>query len=503
MLKHYIKIAFRNFKSNRLIFAGSIVTVFLCALSISLLFSYGHNELTMDDFHKREKDIYLITVQQSPQSQVELMDVSRSFDFNFKEYPEIEKLTSLQKYNKNRLKFVVGESVYSPEGLIADSSFFKVFDFKLKIGDETSILSEPGAVVLTEDLAKKMFPKENPIGKNIEVIDRRGHIFTVKGIIESPPSNSSIKFDFILSRGYGGFSISGADFILVNSNFKPNEFSEKIKDIGHRHVQFKQSVSGVIDLDAMYFASEELGVKSIFSRSGDKSSIRTLIVIMAVIFIISILNFSNLQVIQINSSVRNIGINRITGAGGKHILYQKITEILLLVFISAVLVTFVFVLALPYFNKIAGVGLAPELWKIFILNSFILTLMVGFAMIYPSVAFLRIRITNSLKSQVFSETKLAGRKVVSSVQFALTIVLLIVSIVVVKQLDFMLNKDLGFKSEDIIATKYFDMGRLDGTDEERQKSRETTANNYEYVKNELTAHSSVKQFSQGQIPLNP
>jgi len=57
MLKHYIKIAFRNFKSNRLIFTGSIVTVFLCALCISLLFTYVHNELTMDDFHKREKDM--------------------------------------------------------------------------------------------------------------------------------------------------------------------------------------------------------------------------------------------------------------------------------------------------------------------------------------------------------------------------------------------------------------------------------------------------------------
>src|SRR6056297_1933356 len=150
MFKHFIKIAFRSFRGNPFIFAGSIVTVFLCALCISLLFTYVHNELTMDNFHQREKDIYLITVQQSPQSQVELMAASRSFDFNVKEYPEIENLTRLQKYNKNRLKFVVGESVYSPEGLIADSSFFKVFDFKLKIGDETTILSEPGAVILTE-----------------------------------------------------------------------------------------------------------------------------------------------------------------------------------------------------------------------------------------------------------------------------------------------------------------------------------------------------------------
>jgi len=175
----------------------------------------------MDNFHKREKDIYLITVQQSPQSRVELMAANRSFDFNFKEYSEIGNLTRLQKYNKNRLKFVVGESVYSPEGLIADSSFFKVFDFKLKIGDEATILSEPGTVILTEELAEKMFSKENPIGKKIEVIDRRGQIFTVKGIVETPPSNSSIKFDFILSRGYRGFSLSGADFILVNNNFNP------------------------------------------------------------------------------------------------------------------------------------------------------------------------------------------------------------------------------------------------------------------------------------------
>ena len=77
------------------------------------------------------------------------------------------------------------------------------------------------------------------MGKTIVVTDRREHVFTVKGIVETPPSNSSVKFDFILSRGYKGFSLSGADFILVNNNFNPDKFSEKIKNVytvnGARH----------------------------------------------------------------------------------------------------------------------------------------------------------------------------------------------------------------------------------------------------------------------------
>ena len=503
MIKHYLKTALRNFKTNRLIFWGSITTVFLCTLCISLLFVYVHNELTMDNFHKREKDIYLMTVQQSPESLPEAIDAALFFDFDYKKYPELKNLVNIKKYKENEIKFTFNNNTFSPEGMVVDSTFFEVFDFKLKVGDRETVLYDPEAAVFTERFAKLIFGNENPIGKNVTVTDNRKKIFTVKGIIEEPPANSSLTYDFILPSHSSRFSRSGGNFILVNNNFDPNNFTKKVKEIGHSHSQFKNSQTGVMPFESIYIAGRGLDLNGIFTKFGDKKTINILFAIIGVIFVISLLNFSNLQIININSSVKNIGIHKISGAGGKHIFYQKLNEILILILVSTVLITLVFLLVLPFFNRFTGVKLAPEIWQIFLLNIVILTLLTLFAMIYPTLVFLRIPITNSLKNQLFSETKLAGRKIVATIQFALSFVLLIASMVVGKQLDLMLSKDLGFSSESILSTQMFHQPHFSGTREEQMKRWKTANSNYQIVQDELNAQSFVRNYSQGNFPVNP
>jgi putative ABC transport system permease protein len=100
MIKYYFKLAIRRFQSNWFLFAGSIITVFIGALCISLLLSYVHNEITMNGFHKRKKDIYMIAFQISPESQRDPMAASRFLKFNYKDYPELESLTSVMKFSK-------------------------------------------------------------------------------------------------------------------------------------------------------------------------------------------------------------------------------------------------------------------------------------------------------------------------------------------------------------------------------------------------------------------
>ncbi|WP_185957499.1 ABC transporter permease [Saccharicrinis carchari] len=503
MLKHYLRQSFRNFKSNKLIFGGSIFTASLCALCISLLFAYVHNELTMDNFHKREKDIYLITTQASPESQAVLNSASLFFDFNYKKHPELENLVHIQKYEEGEIKFIVDEKIYLPEGLIADSSFFTVFDFELMAGRKDGILSDPAAMIITDKLAQKIFGSENPMGKFITIDYYIEKTFTIKGIVKTPPANSSITFDFILPTQNDGFFRSGADFILAKKGFNPVQFSEKIKDIGHSHPQFKNSITGLIPFNDIYFDGDEVSRKFIFSRTGDKKSVYILFVIMGMVFFISLLNFSNLQIININSSIKNIGINRISGAETKHVFYQKITEFIILILFSALLITAAFLWVLPMFNNFTGVKLSPRIWEIFIVNLSILFVLVSVALIYPTYVFLRIPISNNLKNQVFSDTKLAGRKVSATLQFALSFILLIASIVVVKQLDLMLNKDLGFTSSNIVRIKLLrDLHRTE-SEEEWEILVKKAKSNYQYVNDALANQSFIKNFSQGQSPINP
>lgn len=193
MLKHYIKFALRNFRSNKIIFGGSLLTLCLGALCISLLFSYVHNELSMDDFHKHKEDIYMVIMKTSPKG-----DWRSPYIFDSKEYPGIEYSTSVINFREEELQFIFGENTYTPQGIVADSSFFKVFNFELIIGDKNNILKDFEAVILTDKFSKKIFGKVNPIGERIVLKGRLGedtHI--VKGIVEVPV-NSSIQFDYIL-----------------------------------------------------------------------------------------------------------------------------------------------------------------------------------------------------------------------------------------------------------------------------------------------------------------
>ncbi|WP_297094834.1 ABC transporter permease [uncultured Draconibacterium sp.] len=505
MLKHYLKYAIRNFRSNRLIFAGSILTVFLCALCISLLFTYVHNELTMDDFHKREKDIYMVTYKDAPESKPEVWEASLFFDFEYAKYPEVEAYVTLKKYQKGEIKFTYNESSFSPAGMVADSTFFEVFDFELARGDKENVMHDPEALIFSKEFARKVFGDEDPIGKNVVVTTHNQKLYTVKGILADIPSNSSMEFDFLIPDHSMRYSRMGGDFILAGNGFNKADFAEKLNQVGQQNERYKDGISDVIAFNKMYFNNAGVDTIGVVSKHGDKKSIQVLWAIMGVIFLISLLNFSNLQIININSSVKNIGINKITGAGSRHIFYQKLSEIVLLIFIAAVLITMTFKVVVPYFNQIAGVDLNPSVWQIFVLNVVVLSALILVSMVYPSLVYLKIPITNSLKDQVFGTSKLAGRNVVATVQFALSFVLLIASIVVFRQLDLMLDKDLGFTAENTICTQMFHEPHFDDamTNEEKRQKYDAYQNSFQFVKNELESNSSVKAFSLGHAPIDP
>jgi putative ABC transport system permease protein len=221
MIKYFLKLAIRKFQSNKFLFAGSIITVSIGALCISLLFSYVSNELTTDRFHKRAGDIYMMAFQISPESQLDPFSASRNLKFNYKDYPELENLVSLNKYSRGQIKVSSGETSFLPEVLIADSTFFTVFDFKLLIGNKKTILSDPCTAIITRDFARKLFGDKNPVGQDIKITANDSKTFTIKGVIEKTPSNSSLTFDIILPSHSGNYNRGiAADFLLVSRNLQ-------------------------------------------------------------------------------------------------------------------------------------------------------------------------------------------------------------------------------------------------------------------------------------------
>jgi putative ABC transport system permease protein len=473
---------------------------------MSLLGSYLLNELSMDKFHKRGKDIYLTTIKNSTASKPKACEANLIFQINYKDYPEVEKFTNVKKYNEGEIKLTYNDVAFSPAGIVVDSTFFDVFDFKLKSGNRATVLHDADAIIFSLNLARKMFGNEDPVGKFVTITAKQQKVYTVKGVLDPIPTNSSMTFDFIIPNHSMKYNRLGGNFVLVNNSFNKAYFEEKIekaKNTGPNRESYKDGEAGIFPLSNLYFEGNNIDTVGIISKHGDKKNINVLVAIITVIFIISLLNFSNLQIININSSFKNIGICKISGAGRKDIFIQKFTQILVLFFISVVTTTPAFYLVLPYFNQIAWVNLSPGLWQIILFNVLILVLLIAGAMIYPVISYCFIPVTDNLKNYAPTPIKLVGRRVLATWQLALSFVLLIASIVVVRQLNLMLNKDLGFNSANIIYTQLFYEPNFSGTKEERIKLNEEFKNNFQFVKSELDVQGAIKNYSLGRSPIEP
>jgi putative ABC transport system permease protein len=269
------------------------------------------------------------------------------------------------------------------------------------------------------------------------------------------PDNSSIRFDFIVpfSKFYDGRT--GPDFILTAGNFNQKTFVDKIEMLGREHPQFKESKISLIALNDIYFNTELAINTSVFSRKGNKKNLNVLIIIMFVILTISLLNFSNLQVVNVNRSFKKEAINKVSGGSNTHLLFRKIVELFLIISISSLFVSVAYLIILPHFNQYVNVELSPSILKILLLNLSVLVLMGLLAFIYPLIITLKIPVIASLKNQYGTKNQLTGKNAIVIVQYCLTIILIVSSVVVVKQLNLMLSKDLGFNTKNIVKTRLF------------------------------------------------
>ncbi|QDH81281.1 FtsX-like permease family protein [Echinicola soli] len=507
MIFHYIKYAFRNFRNKLSVSLGSVLTLLLGTVCISLLFTYVYNELSMDKFHSRGKDIYAIVNRANEGSEWTPIGASSFFNFDYRNYPSIEKATSIRKYREEEIKLIYEGRTYMPEGIVSDSLFFDVFDFEVKRGEGKEAMRSEDGILITEKLSQQMFGHQDPIGQVIKV-DVRGEMeYTIKGILANPPSNSSIAFDFVLPqhKDPNVFSRSETDYILTKSGFDEGAFKAIIKDIGKEHHQFKDSESSIKPFLGLYYSTEisdkwTTGV----SKKGDRSQVYVLVIMIGVILLISVLNFSNLQVIETNVSIKQAATNLIYGAEGRHLVYQKLVNIMILIVIAFSLAIGAYHLVLPFFNALTGAGLLPSLGQIILINGVVLLLMGALAIVYPMTILLRMSLTKSLKGQFDGGRFLLSKRLVIVVQFSLTFILLISAFMVSRQLNFMLDKDLGIESQNILRTKLFnEMPRFKGNREEMVRKYEEVKEKFQYVKNEIVSHSAVASFSQGGTILEP
>lgn len=474
MIKNYFLTALRNFIRQRLY---SFINVGGLAIGIAvciLILMWVNDELSFDKYNKNFNEIHRVVENQFYAGgevfpvAVTPMPLSKAL---VEEFPEILESTRIAGWG-NTIKH--GEDVYNEEGFwYADSSIFKIFTLPFISGNPENALKDPHSVVLTESMAKKYFGMEDPIGKTLTGI---GNVeFKITGVIKNLPKNSHMQFDFLASfdflKEWGlDFNQWGSNtintYVLLNKNADHEIVSEKIKDLIKKNNEnsvtelFLQPLWRIHLYDTGKFTAN-------FAKEGDIQYVRIFSIIAIFILLIACINFMNLATAKSMKRAKEVGLRKVVGANRGQLIKQFFSESFLLVFISLLIAIVLVELATPYFNELSGKELNFNLFNTEVITG-ILILLVLTSFIsgsYPALFMSAFRPIKVLKGTLVSGVKGAMfRKVLVLVQFSISIFLIIGTIAISKQLNFIQNKKLGYEKENLI---YFG---IRGVDEEKRES---------------------------------
>ena len=492
MIRYNLKAAIGNilkFKSHTVISLLGLVIGLACVFVIS---AWTIQELMYDKFHDQSEAIYMVMT--------DLQDKDGSFN-SFPETPppladELEKQISGIEAGFHFVYLYGGRSIkteqfsFKETGIAADSKLLEVLNFTLKIGNPMA-LEEPNSILLTESLAKKLFPSESSIGKILRYgVDQE---LIVKGILEDIPENSSLKFDYIISYQLESdnpdkwWQLSDATFIKLQegadiSDVKP--LAEKI---------WKQNIKGD-QYRINFFPIKDLRYKAKFPffnvEHGNIHKLYTFIFVAALILLLACLNYINLISAHASKRANDVAIRKINGASTRTLLGYFLTESMLMALISWCFAALVSRLVLQFFESVLDISIVIHYLNLsFVAGFFITLVVVGIisglypAMVSSSVLPFKIGLLSS--SNFRFQTKLKGAFVVS--QFILSITLTIICLIIIRQTNFMSDFEVGFEHEHIV--KVF-LNKQDAKD-------------FRELKNTLTAYPEIHEISfAGTTPIN-
>ena len=456
MIKHYFNIAFRNLFRQKVLAFINVFGLSAGLTCFTLFLLYAVNEFTFDRFHKNAKDIYRVyewtrgQAGQAAQGDAGLyMPLGPAMKHDF---PDVENYVRFQGALDKKFVKTSDLTTQIPVAF-ADPQIFTVFSFKLLSGSPITALSEQGNVILTKNKAIDLFGTIDVLGKTLEIkIEDRFEPFTIAAVAENIPSNSSIRFDILLSfdyfetTGLGKMAVNNWNFSgfqnyvllrhgssLVNDPQRLSKFRKKY--FPDEEAQLKQY--GAWDGKSPYPVSFKLQpvrdihtTLNIRDSPGEHIDTKTVWMLLSIatgILLIACINFTTLAIGRSAGRLKEIGLRKVLGANRKKLIFQFLAESLLLSVFSLLLGLMMAQMLLPYFNQLAGKELVfsftqyPELIGFFVGISILAGILSG---IYPSLILSGFNPVESLKRKI----KLGGFNIFTnslvSVQFALSIALI-------------------------------------------------------------------------------
>lgn len=505
MLRNYFKVALRNILKHKFFSLINILGMTIGVTACLLIVLYVTDELSYDQFHTDAGRIYQVGLH----GKIGDQDIRTSntcgplAEAMVEEMPEVEEATRLSAtFNRPAIKY--GDKSFTEERVMwADSNFFEFFTFELLQGDPKTALKEPNTMVVTEAIAKKYFGDEAAVGK-IVTFGNQNTSYTVTGVVKGAPSNSHFHFNILLSSAGNENMRNGIwlnNYLFTYFKLKPNASLEAVnrkyeqlveKYVGPEVEQYMgMSIKQMKEKGGAYgYYSTSLTDIHLHSTSqGDIEPGGNLMYIyffsgigLFIVFIACI-NFMNLSTARSAGRAKEVGLRKTLGSLRSQMIGQFLSESIIYSFAAVVLSFIACYLLLPYFNLLSGKELGMEvlLDPVFIGGAAALVLVVGLiAGSYPAFYLTSFNAVEVLKGKVRAGMKSKGvRSFLVVFQFALSIVLIIFTLVVYQQLSFMSEKSMGIDKENILVITNTD--RLRG--------------NKDAFKNSLAGQTSVQKLS--------
>jgi putative ABC transport system permease protein len=480
MLYNYIKIAFRNLTKQRFYAFINILGLAISLSSCLLIALFVMNELSYDKFHQEAENIYKV----GSSGNIGGQDFTTEFtappiaETLRKEFPEVNTVTRIFPLSVGEIVHHDSKSFVEEKVIAADSNFFKIFSFKLLKGNPETVLTEPNTIVLTESLAKKYFADQDAVGKVIALGEEK-KAYEIVGIVENPPHNSQIDFTMLVSISsyevvkYFDWSwiwSAVITYVKLNPDASAADLEAKFPKMVHTYAgntiqrifgmsmdDYEKKGGGLKlflqPLTKIYLNST--GIEGGYLKRGNIQYLFIFIIVAVFIIFLACINFMNLSTARSTSRGKEVGIRKVLGTGRKTLIYQFLTESILITIIAMFIALALTQFFLFYFNSFLFENFQASLTAntniLILLFSIVIIVGIG-AGSYPAFYLSAFKPVDVLKGKM--NVSFSGNKIRSTLvifQFVVSVSLIICTLLVFMQLNFLRDKNLGIDQENVIV----------------------------------------------------
>lgn len=463
MLVHYIHSAVRNLWKNRTFSVINICGLAVGILVCTIISLYIVHELSFDRFHDEYHHIYRVVQdgEISGQSFEHAVTMPPLMHTLKEEYPQVAAAVSVRKMSRVVLSYN-DATYYENQVLSSSADFFSVFSFRLLQGNPKTVLQDPGAVVLTESLARKYFGDENPVGQSITMSD--AHPLMVRGVCADPPSNSHLQFSAIITT-------AGEDIDFTRDWGRFNRFTYARLHPDADVSAFKNEIKNLV-MERMGITFEETGMRflldlepirdiRLYSRRtynlGNEGNITYVYVFSAIslfILIIAIINFINISTANFALRSREVGVRKVIGASRATLIHQFLTESIITAGVAGILAWGGLEVLSPVIRSLIGIPLSISTLHpaTILLGATALLGILGIvAGYYPAVYLAGFSPITAIKGGSFiGKNKSLLRNGLVLFQFIISITLICSTLVIYRQLHHVQTMNVGFNKEHVL-----------------------------------------------------